>query len=158
MWTLFRAAPCFALILLLMPEIGRATELAVAAVRVEHPQALSAGPRIGRVFFSPAERRTRRASGLGATSTPATTKSLAPRVRLYVNGALSSSTQRSAVWINGAAIDDNSAGSQSAWTDRNGNIWLTNGTQGTRLIRAGQSLDRSGAIEDLLPAGSVTRH
>jgi hypothetical protein len=94
---------------------------------------------------------------LGATPTPATTNGIAPQVRLHVNGALSSSTQGRAVWINGAAVDGNSAGSKSAWTDRNGNIWVTNGAQGTRLIRAGQSLDRSGAIKDLLPAGSVTR-
>jgi hypothetical protein len=151
------AATWFAVSLLLIPPFGRASEPAVSAVRVERPQASTARPRIGRIFFSPAERRTRRAAGSGATSSPPAATSVAPRVRLYVNGALSSSTHGRAVWINGAAVDDNSAGSKSAWTDRNGNIWLTNETQGTRLIRAGQSLDRSGAIEDLLPAGSVTR-
>jgi hypothetical protein len=155
-----RPAPLFALSLLLVPVIAGATE---PAVRAEHPQSLPAKPPIGRIFFSPAERRTRRAGRAESTSTPAAAQSLTPPPRLYVNGALSSSAQRSAVWINGVVADDNdsadkySRGNKAAWTDRNGNIWITSGTHGTRLIRAGQSLDQNGAIEDLLPAGSVTR-
>jgi hypothetical protein len=85
----------------------------------------------------------------GSRRTPA-------RNRLVVNGALSSSTQGRAVWVNGKAIE-NSVRDKSAWTDRNGNVWLVNGEQGIRLIRPGQSIDRSGVIEDLLPPGAVTR-
>jgi hypothetical protein len=46
---------------------------------------------------------------------------------------------------------------KSAWTDRNGNVWLMNGTEGTHLIKPGQSIDRNGVIEDLLPPGAVAR-
>ena len=80
----------------------------------------------------------------------------APRERRIVNGALSSGTQGRAVWVNGAAVED-SARDKSAWTDRNGNVWVMNGTQGTHLVKPGQSIDRNGVIEDLLPPGSVTR-
>jgi hypothetical protein len=116
--------------------------------------ALAAKPRIGRIFFSPAERRSHHSDGLAA----ATSSSSGParRERRIVNGALSSGTQGRAVWVNGTAVED-SARDKSAWTDRNGNVWLMNGTEGTHLIKPGQSIDRNGVIEDLLPPGAVAR-
>jgi hypothetical protein len=159
---LHNAALCngrwLALALALGSAVGGATEPAMPA---PHAVSLTAKPRIGRIFFSPAERRSRRAVELGATAlappdaTPESRKTSSER--LVVNGALSSPTRARAVWINGAAVDDSSA-NKTAWTDRNGNVWLNTGAQGTRLVRPGQSIDRGGAIEDLLPAGSVTRH
>jgi len=127
-------------------------------------RAQSVQPRIGRIFFSPAERRSRHGGGeplstsAGMTEAPTAPGSRRPpaRNRLVVNGALSSSTHGRAVWVNGKAIE-NSARDKSAWTDRNGNVWLVNGEQGIRLIRPGQSIDRTGVIEDLLPPGAVTR-
>ena len=113
----------------------------------------AAQPRIGRIFFSPAERRARKGIGAGAA---AAAHGVAPPERFEVNGAVSSDTQGRAVWINGVPI----AGStikKSAWTDRDGNVWFHNDALGTRLMRPGQSIDRSGRIEDLLPSGSVSR-
>jgi hypothetical protein len=81
---------------------------------------------------------------------------LAARPRRVVNGALRSSTQGRVVWVNGVAVE-NSDRDKSAWTDRNGNVWLMNGTQGTHLVKPGQSIDRNGVIEDLLPPGAVAR-
>jgi hypothetical protein len=115
-----------------------------------------ARPRIGRIFFSPAERRSRHRDGLAATPAVPTGSGAAPRERRIVNGALSSGTRGRAVWVDGAAVED-SVRDKSAWTDRNGNVWLMNGTQGTHLVKPGQSIDRNGVIEDLLPAGSVAR-
>lgn len=120
------------------------------------PHASAVRPRIGRIFFSPAERRSRHRDGLAATPAVPTGSGAAPRERRIVNGALSSGTQGRAVWVNGAAVED-SVRDKSAWTDRNGNVWLMNGTQGTHLVKPGQSIDRNGVIEDLLPAGSVAR-
>ena len=60
------------------------------------------------------------------------------------------------MWVNGTAVED-SARDKSAWTDRNGNVWVMNGTEGTHLIKPGQSIDRNGVIEDLLPPGAVAR-
>ncbi len=118
-----------------------------------------AKPPIGRIFFSPAERRNRRGAELAATSSPAADARiggrLVPGKRLVVNGALSSSTQGRAVWVNGAVVE-NSAHDKPAWTDRNGNVWLINQDHKTRLIRPGQSI-RQGLVEDLLPPGAVTR-
>jgi hypothetical protein len=131
--------------------VGRATESIDGAAR---PHALAAKPRIGRIFFSPAERRSRH-DGTATSATPIGNR-IEPRERLVVNGALSSSSQGRAVWVNGMAVE-NSARDKSAWTDRNGNVWLINGTEGTHLIRPGQSIDRHGVIEDLLPPGAVAR-
>jgi hypothetical protein len=130
--------------------VSRAAESIDGAAR----PAASTTPRIGRIFFSPAERRGRRRAGLAATST--STPTAAPRERRVVNGALRSSTEERAVWVDGAAVE-NSARERSAWTDRNGNVWLMNGTQGTHLVKPGQSIDRNGVIEDLLPPGAVAR-
>jgi hypothetical protein len=126
------------------------------AVHAEHHALAAPRPRIGRIFFSPAERRgshTDRSTTPTAPATPRITES----ERLYVNGALSSSTQARTVWVNGQAVE-NTSDNKAAWADRNGNVWLNNGKQGTHLVRPGQSIDRSGAIEDLLPPGSVIRH
>ena len=59
------------------------------------------------------------------------------------------------MWINGVPID-NSAAKRSAWTDRDGKVWFRYESLGTRVMRPGQTIDRSGKIEDLLPAGAVT--
>jgi hypothetical protein len=131
--------------------VGRTAE----SISGARPHALTANPRIGRIFFSPAE-RARRRDGLAATPTTPISAGPAPRERRVVNGALSSGTHGRAVWVNGTAVED-SARDKSAWTDRNGNVWLMNGTEGTHLIKPGQSIDRNGVIEDLLPPGAVAR-
>jgi hypothetical protein len=149
-----RGHPWLALALLLAATVG---------IAGERTHALTSKPQIGRIFFSPAERRARRSGG--ALAAPGTHEAQATPIgngsglgkRLVVNGSLSSSTQGRAVWVNGRAVE-NSARDKSAWTDRNGNVWLINGDQGIRLLRPGQSIDRSGAIEDLLPPGAVSRH
>ena len=132
--------------------VSRATESIDGAVR---SPALAARPHIGRIFFSPAE-RARHRDGLAATPTTPIGTGPAPRERRVVNGALSSGTHGRAAWVNGTAVED-SASDKSAWTDRNGNVWLMNGTEGTHLIKPGQSIDRNGVIEDLLPPGAVAR-
>ena len=139
------AGSCLALSLMFAPAVIGAAEPA------ESGHAAPVKPRIGRIFFSPAERRSAHGAALGATSS-----AVAPSERFTVNGAVNSSTRSRAVWINGVPIED-SAAKKSAWTDRNGNVWFHTDALGTRLIRPGQSIDRRGAIEDLLPAGSVTR-
>jgi hypothetical protein len=147
-----------ALAFLLAATVADATEPVSRAAESIDATARPAGstmPRIGRIFYSPAERRSRHRAGLAATSTPAAPIA-APRERRVVNGALRSSTQEGAVWVDGAAVE-NSARDRSAWTDRNGNVWLMNGTQGTHLVKPGQSIDRNGVIEDLLPPGAVAR-
>jgi hypothetical protein len=133
--------------------VSRSTE----SISGARPHALAARPRIGRIFFSPAE-RARHRDGLAAAPMSAASSGSGParRERRIVNGALSSGTQGRAVWVNGTAVED-SARDKSAWTDRNGNVWLMNGAQGTHLVKPGQSIDRNGAIEDLLPAGAVSR-
>ena len=156
------AWPWLVLSLLLIATVADAAEpvgtepvgRAVESISGARPHASADKPRIGRIFFSPAERRSRH----DGTATPATPigNRIEPRERLVVNGALSSSSQGRAVWVNGTAVE-NSARDKSAWTDRNGNVWLINGTEGTHLLRPGQSIDRHGVIEDLLPPGAVTR-
>jgi len=153
------ARPWVALALLLTATVAIAAEpasqVAGSIAGAARPSALAAKPRIGRIFFSPAE-RVRHRSSLAATPAASSDTALAGRQHRVVNGALSSSTQGRVVWVNGAAVED-SARNKSAWTDRNGNVWLMNGAQGTHLIKPGQSIDRSGVIEDLLPAGAVAR-
>jgi hypothetical protein len=113
--------------------------------------------RIGRIFFSPAERRHRYADKTPATDAAGTDRT-ARAERLEINGAISSSTRGRAVWVNGTAIE-NSAKFKSAWTDRAGSVWLRDDQLAPRLVRPGQAIDpASGAVEDLLPAGSVARH
>jgi hypothetical protein len=163
------ARPWLALVLLLTATVAEATEAvptelgdtpppsrAAESISGARPQALAARPRIGRIFFSPAERRSHHRDGLAATAATSSGSGPARRERRIVNGALSSGTQGRAVWVNGSAVE-NTARDKSAWTDRNGNVWLMNGTEGTHLIKPGQSIDRNGVIEDLLPPGSVAR-
>jgi hypothetical protein len=142
-----------AVALLLSATAAGATE----SIDGARPHALAARSRIGRIFFSPAE-RARHRGGLAATPMAAAPigSGPAPRARRIVNGALSSGAHGRAVWVNGTAVED-SARDKSAWTDRNGNVWLMNGTEGTHLIKPGQSIDRNGVIEDLLPPGAVAR-
>ena len=160
------ARSLLALVLLLTATVADATEplgtepvgtepasRAAESIDGARPHALAARPRIGRIFFSPAERRSHHRDGLAAT---AIGSGPARRERRIVNGALSSSTQGRAVWVNGATVE-NAARDRSAWTDRNGNVWLMNGIEGTHLIKPGQSIDRNGVIEDLLPPGAVAR-
>jgi hypothetical protein len=152
-----------ALALLLTATVASATEpvgtelvsRATESISGTRPHALAVRPRIGRIFFSPVE-RARHRDGLTATPASSIGSGPAARERRMVNGVLSSSTQGRVVWVNGAAVED-SARDKSAWTDRNGNVWLMNGTEGTHLIKPGQSIDRNGVIEDLLPPGAVTR-
>ena len=158
------AIPWLAVALLLSATVADATEpvgtepvgRAGESISGAPPRALTANPHIGRIFFSPAERRDRHRDGRAATPTTPIGTGRAPRERRLVNGALSSSTHGRAVWVNGAAVED-SARDKSAWTDRNGNVWVMNGTEGTHLIKPGQSIDRNGVIEDLLPPGAVAR-
>jgi hypothetical protein len=160
-----RARSWLALVLLLTATAAGATEpvgtelvsRATESIDGARPHALDVGAHIGRIFFSPAE-RARNRDGLAATPMSAASSGSGParRERRIVNGALSSGTRGRAVWVNGTAVED-SARDKSAWTDRNGNVWLMNGTEGTHLIKPGQSIDRNGVIEDLLPPGAVAR-
>jgi hypothetical protein len=163
-----RAAPWLVLLAALAPALsGAAPPLDAAPLDgaplhaslldgAPSPHASSGKTRIGRIFFSPAERRhryaekARPASDAGASDTPR-------RARLVINGAVSSSTQGRAVWVNGVAIE-NSATAKSAWTLRDGSVWLRDEQLIPHLVRPGQAINpASGAIQDLLPAGSVTR-
>jgi hypothetical protein len=164
-----RSIPWLTLLVALAPALsGAAAPLNVPALDAAplhaslldgapSPHASSGKTRIGRIFFSPAERRHRYAEKArpatdapGANDTPR-------RARLMINGAVSSSTQPRAVWVNGTAIE-NSATAKSAWTLRDGSVWLRDGQLIPHLVRPGQAINpASGAIEDLLPAGSVTR-
>jgi hypothetical protein len=124
--------------------------------------AFSAKPRIGRIFFSPTERRRRRSLELEVTpaesAAPATIRggNLSSE-RVVVNGALSSGAHGRAVWVNGKVVE-NSVRNKSAWTDRNGNVWVINQDHTTRLILPGQSINRFGVVQDLVPTGAVSRH
>ena len=113
--------------------------------------------RIGRIFFSPAERRHRYAAKTPATDAPPSSAQAPRGERLVINGAVSSSTQGRAVWVNGTAIESSSK-FKPAWTDPAGSVWLRDDRRTPRLVRPGQAINpASGAIEDLLPAGSVAR-
>ena len=142
-----------AMALVLGASLGYAAE-PIEGARL--PSALADKPPIGRLFFTLAERRRRRGAGLAVTSAAPGSSASREHQRLIVNGVLSSGTQGRAVWVNGAAVESSALG-KSAWSDRNGNIWLTDADQRTRLIKPGQSIDRNGVIEDLLPPGSVSR-
>src|SRR5271167_3736132 len=148
-----------ALLLLLSPSLSGAAPPVDASFASTPDAPVSDGARrghirngnihIGRIFFSPAERRQRYADKTPSAEPGA---NHAPRGgRVEVNGAVSSSTQGRAVWVNGTAIE-NSAKPKSAWTDRQGNVWLRDDRHPPRLVRPGQAMyPTSGAIEDLLP-------
>jgi len=112
--------------------------------------------RIGRIFFSPAERR-HRLDKTSPTADARSTRDSAGAERFVVNGAISSSSQGRAVWVNGVPIE-NSAKPNSAWTDSSGRVWLRDDRHIARRVQPGQAFDpTSGAVDDLLPAGSVAR-
>jgi hypothetical protein len=112
-------------------------------------------PRIGRIFFSPAERRLRSDRAPAADAPRAADGARVER--FAVNGAVSSSTKGRAVWINGVPIE-NSASLKSAWTDSSGRVWLRDDRHIPRRVQPGQAIDpTSGTIEDLLPIGSVVQ-
>jgi len=115
-------------------------------------RAALARPPIGRIFFSPAERRAARSPLAAARSAD----SIAPSDSFSVDGAVSSSAQGRAVWINGVPIE-NSVVKKTAWTDAKGNVWFKTEALGTHAMRPGQTIDRTGKIEDLVPPGAVTR-
>lgn len=132
------------------------TDAALLSDGARRTPARSGKTRIGRIFFSPAERRHRYADKAPATDAPSAGQA-ARGERLEINGAVSSSTQGRAVWVNGAAVE-NSAKFKSAWTDRAGNVWLRDDRRAPRMVRPGQAIDpATGATEDLLPSGSVVR-
>lgn len=144
-----RRWPLLALLAVLAPALSG------AAPPVEASHA-SGKVRIGRIFFSPAERRHRNADKTPATDAPRTAHA-ARRDRMEIDGAVSSSTQGRAVWVNGAVIE--SPKFKSVWTDGAGRVWLSKDPNMPRLLRPGQTINpASGAVEDLLPAGSVARH
>lgn len=159
--------PRLMLLLMLLPAASGAAppdtvkvDAPIAAVSFDGAQRAHTPPgktQIGRIFFSPAERRRRYADRVRpGADLPGADRS-ARGGRLQIDGAVSSSTQGRAVWVNGTAIE-NTAKLKSAWTDRGGRIWLRDDRQIPRLVRPGQALDpASGAIDDLLPSGSVAR-
>jgi hypothetical protein len=170
--------PWLALLIALLPSLSGAAPPADAAALTVSPQStaprdtstldapVSAGTRrghlrngksrIGRIFFSPAERLHRYADKTPATDAPGTAGT-ARGERLEINGAVGSSTQGGAVWVNGTAIE-NSDKFKSAWTDHGGEVWLRDDQRVPHLLRPGQAIDpANGAIIDLLPAGSVAR-
>ena len=154
-----RLWPWLGLLLVLSPALCGATPPVDASLPNASPRNTvpTSKIHIGRIFFSPAERRHRYADKTPATDASSTAR-IARAERLEINGAISSSTQGRAVWVNGIAIE-NSAKLKSAWTDRAGGVWLRDDRRAPRLVRPGQAIDpASGAIEDLLPAGSVARH
>jgi hypothetical protein len=137
--------PWLALLVVLSPAVcGAAPPADASSPNAAQPGTLpgSGKVRIGRIFFSPAERRRRYAEKTPATDVPGTARA---------------ARANRAVWVNGTAIE-NSAKFKSAWTDRAGSVWLRDDQRAPRLVRPGQAIDpASGAIEDLLPAGSVAR-
>jgi hypothetical protein len=114
-----------------------------------------ARPQIGRIFFSPSQRRRRDEDKNGSATEASNTAAAARSERLVVNGAVSSSARGRAVWVNGAPIE-NSAQPSSAWADRSGNVFLRDEQRVTRRVQPGQTVDAlTGTVEDLLPSGSV---
>jgi hypothetical protein len=155
---LSNAAPPLDVPALDVPALDATTPHASLPDGAPRPRAGGGKTRIGRIFFSPAERRRRHAER-EHPATDALSANDAPRKeRLVIDGAVSSSTEGRAVWVNGTAIEK-SAKPKSAWTDSAGTVWLRDDRLIPRSVRPGQAIDpASGAIDDLLPAGSVTQH
>jgi hypothetical protein len=140
---------CVGCLLLFAAVVDKAAEPADGA---HSPRAAVTRPPLGRIFFSPAERRAARSPPAAARSAA----SIAQSDSFSVDGAVSSSARGRAVWINGVPIE-NSVVKKTAWTDAKGNIWFKTEALGTHAMRPGQTIDQTGKIEDLLPAGAVTR-
>jgi hypothetical protein len=140
--------PCLAILLLLVASAAPAAE----PTSTQSAQAATAKPPIGRIFFSPAERRAARGASKAASA-----NGVVPSERFSIDGAVSADAKGRAVWINEVPID-NSAAKKSAWTDAKGNVWFRYESLGSHVLRPGQSIDREGKIEDLLPPNAVTRH
>jgi hypothetical protein len=149
MHSIFLCRPYMPMLLLFMAAAGHAAEPTAGA---HSSYAIVPRAPIGRIFFSPAERRAAR----GTSKTASSSNGVAPSERFSIDGAVSSSAKGRAVWINEVPIE-NSAMKKSAWTDSKGNVWFSYQSLGTHVMRPGQTIDRSGKIEDLLPAGAVTR-
>ena len=123
-----------ALALLLLPALGSALEPAGHAERTVKS---AERPRIGRIFSAPNSRPGARPAGLRATPAALPAPGAA-RQRTYVNGTLSVDSRPRAVWINGVPVAASYVG------------------QATHSLRPGQSIGHDGAIEDLLPPGSIS--
>jgi hypothetical protein len=138
---------CLLLILALVPAASGAQP------PTDRARAAAGKPQIGRIFFSPSQRRHREEdkNGLATENSAAAARSAI----LVVNGAVSSSVRGRTVWVNGAPIE-NSAQPSSAWADRSGNVWLRDEQRVIRRVQPGQTVDAfTGSVEDLLPSGSV---
>jgi hypothetical protein len=138
-----------------VPALGATAPQASVPDGAHLPRAGNGKTRIGRIFFSPAERRRRHAEREHPATEAVSANAIPRRERLVIDGAVSSSTAGRAVWVNGTAIE-NSANPKSAWTDSTGTVWLRDDRRIPRVVRPGQAIDpASGAMDDLLPAGSV---
>jgi hypothetical protein len=145
---------CLALIFVLVPMISSAAPPLESAHGV-HSAARPGKPRIGRIFFSPSERR--HGSDVAPTAYARPAADSVRIERLAVNGAVSSNTKGRAVWINGVQIE-NSANLKTAWTDSSGRVWLRDDRHMPRRVQPGQAIDPiSGTLQDLLPVGSVVQ-
>jgi hypothetical protein len=116
------------------------------AASIALPAPVVADDDLGRLFFTPQERREldrRRANDLAGEDAPAV-ESL-----VTVNGRVTRSSGRTTTWINGVAHED---------ADRSGDpARVTVERGGTRVpVKVGQTLDRSrGAIQDPLEGGEI---
>ena len=124
-----------AVALLLVPALSGAIE---PAVHAERGGKFAERPPIGRIFSAPSSRPGARPDGLRATPAALPAPGAA-RQRTYVNGTLSVDSRPQAVWLNGVPVAASSV------------------SQATHAVKPGQSIGHDGAIEDLLPPGSITR-
>jgi hypothetical protein len=145
-------AAAFACALVLVPAVGGANE----PVERTQPSSTVTKSRVGRIFFTPDQRRIRRAGARAAGGSTAMAAKRAPRSRLLVNGAVSSGSRAAAVWVNGEPVESSGLNGP-IHSDRDGNVWVSDGFQKGVLVRPGESIGPGGVVLDLLPPGSVTR-